>query len=123
MTDLQATKYGSLPLANPHSVGGGEDVSNVWTLSVDCRAMSGIQWGHVPDETAWLEPGVVQTAVFPTQQGSHPIGEIRIIHENVEVKVVGSLTGRAGELTMDQLRAALVDANYRDVLVQWLART
>ena len=93
------------------------DVSNKWTVSVDCRGIG-------PDETTLLEPGTVRTAVVKPGAGEIPIGEIRMMLLGCEVRIVGADTGRDGvvELTPDMVTAARRSLDYQRSLLDWFAR-
>lgn len=116
--DVQATPYGSIPVsAQP------EDVSNVWTWSLDMRRESGgPAWANEPDAGAWAQPGVFTRAVFPTLPGHIPVGEVRIVIGGQEVRLVGARTEREDvvEVTAEEVRAMRKSPEYARTMRAWL---
>lgn len=111
---VQATPCGSIP------IGDAEDVSNLWTYSVDLRSETGEP--GLADESGWLQPGTVTRPVLPTLPGHVPIGEVRIMHEGQEVRLVGARTSRdLVEVTAEELRAMRKDPSYAAQMRAWLA--
>lgn len=116
---IQATPYGSIPVS-----AAAEDVSSVWTWSLDMRRETGgPAFATLPDESAWVQPGVFTRAVYPTCPGHYPIGEVRIILNGQEVRLVGARTDRddVTEVTAEEVRAMRKDPRYAAQMRTWLA--
>lgn len=117
--DVQATPYGSIPVsATP------EDVSSVWTWSLDMRRETGgPAFAMLPDESDWVQPGVLTRAVFPTLPGHIPVGEVRIVINGQEVRLVGARTEREDvvEVTAEEVRAMRKNPEYARTMRAWLA--
>lgn len=92
-----------------------QDVSDQWTVSVDCR-------GTGEDHTTLLPPGTIKRPVLPPDNGEIPVGEVRAIIGGTEVCIVAEETGRPDviELTIDMLSAVKRSEDYRRNLCQWL---
>jgi len=88
-----------------------------WTL--DLRGEFG---GDNPDESTVQPAGTFTLSVCACEPTEVPIGEILIVHEGVNVSIVGHPTGRPGvvEITPEHLLAARKDSDYHRVLVAWL---
>lgn len=116
---VQATPYGSIPVsAEP------EDVSSVWTYSLDLRRETGgPAFANLPDESNWAQPGTFARPVLPTLPGHYTIGEIRLIIEGQEVRLVGVRTQREDvvEVTAEEVRAMRKDSAYAVQMRAWLA--
>jgi hypothetical protein len=114
-TGVQATPYGSLPVASTP-----EDVSRSWTFCVDLRSETGAP--GTPDESRWAEPGSFTRAVFPTMPGFHPVGEVRLIILGEDVRLVGARTGREDvvEVTVEEVRAMRKTQDYAAAMRRWL---
>lgn len=111
---VQPTPYGSLPVA-----AAPDDVSGRWTYSVDLRRETGRP--DLPDESGWQPPGTCTVAVFPTLPGHHPVGEVRLILDGQEVRLVGQRTGRGlVEVTTEEVRAMRRSPEYAAQMRRWL---
>jgi len=115
---VQATPYGSIPVSPV-----AEDVSSAWTYSLDMRRETG--WPGVPDESKWVEPGTFARAVFPTLPGHYPLGEVRLVLNGQEVRLVGARTDRdregVVEVTADEVRIMGKNPAYAVQMRGWLA--
>jgi hypothetical protein len=117
--NVQATPYGSIPVSPV-----AEDVSSVWTYSLDMRRETGgPAFARLPDESKWAEPGTFTRAVFPTLPGHYPTGEVLMVLNGQEVRLVGARTGRDGvvEVTADEVRIMRKNPAYAAQMRGWLA--
>ena len=111
------TRYGQVPI-------GRVDIRGQRCISIDMRG----QTGHCADtgacgydETKIVEPGTFTLSVFAPAEGELPVGEIRLIHDGVEVSMVGAITDRdVLEITPDHIAAASADDNYRKTMLIWM---
>ena len=89
------------------------DLTERQSWSHDLRAMTGDN-DH-PDESRMLEPGEVTLSVAGVQPGKLPVGEVRIMVDNHEVRIVGALTGREGvtEVTPEHIAGCETDEAFR----------
>ncbi len=112
---VQATPYGSLPVAAQ-----AEDVSTAWTYALDLRRETGAP--SAPDESRWAEPGTFSVAVFPTLAGHWPVGEVRLLIDGQDVRLVGARTAREDvvEVTVEEVRAMRKNPAYAETMRAWL---
>lgn len=118
-TSVQSTPYGSIPVNV-----APEDVSGLWTYALDMRRETGgPRFAGLPDESGWAQPGTFARPVFPTLVGHYPIGEVRLILDGQEVRLVGARTEREDvvEVTADEVRAMRKNAPYAETMRRWLA--
>lgn len=106
------TNYGEIDLTRV-------DIRKRESWSLDLRDLFG---GDNTDESAIKPAGTFTLSVAACDPSEVPIGEIRILHNGIEVSIVGHPTGRAGviELTPEYLLAAYNDSAYRKTLIAWI---
>lgn len=118
MIEIHGTRYGSIPVSDEI-----EDISTRWTWSLDLRRQTGGPGAlALPDESAWAAPGTFTVPVFPTLPGHEPVGELRMILNGQDVRVVGERTQRAGvvEVTAEEIQAMLKNPGYAATMRAWL---
>lgn len=110
----QMTVYGSIP---PDRI----DVRARACLSVDLRRETGAA-PNTPDESRVVPPGTFTLSVFGVVGDGPPIGEIRCMVNDIEISIVGHLTGRSDvvEITPDHIAAAMENDEYRLSVLAWL---
>lgn len=84
-------------------------------MSIDLRQKTG---AHVPDESAVVPAGTFRRALFAPTPGEWPTGEIRLMINGQEVRLVAEPTGRRDviEITPNMIESIDQDPNYR---AQW----
>lgn len=106
------TAYGAIDLTRM-------DIRDRAGWSLDLRDLFG---GDNPDASAIKPAGTFVLSVLACGPDEVPIGEILILHRDVEVSIVGHPTGRPGviEITPEHLLSAHGDASYRGSLIAWI---
>ena len=118
MIEIAGTRYGSIPVSDDP-----EDVSGVWTWSLDLRQETGGPGAvSLPDESCWAPPGTFTLPVFPTMPGHMPVGELRVILNGKDVRIVGARTERTGvvEVTASEVQAMIKNPGYAATMRAWL---
>ncbi len=107
------SKYGPIPI-------GRVDITDMPCLSLDLRAITDPE-NDYEDMTRIVQPGTFTLSVFDPMN-EWAVGEIILIHEGVEIRMVGALTNRHGvtEITPDHVTAAKLDDNYLEKLLLWI---
>ncbi len=111
------SRYGPIPI-------GRVDITTDRCLSIDLRSLTDPTSGrYTEDLTRIVPPGTFTLSVFDNSNNNEwQVGEILMVHEGVEVSMVGALTNRRNvvEITPDHVTAASLDDNYLSKLLLWV---